>query len=335
MDQEKGPIIPCVYCNHANPASHRFCGLCGKALPDLVKQGPKPGTTVTPIPGAGIGGANRAPQPATPTVSSPPPRPQAPGSRTGTDSPNRDLSYLLHDDHVPPPTNRLPFIVGGLLLAAVAAFFAIRGGGKPAPAATSPAASESAASTPESSTVPESHAPDLSAKSEPPPFESAKTESAKAEPPKPESATAPAEPPAVAPPARAPEPKHTRMPAPVAIAKKPPTPAPRKPSPARQEVAVPQDPPADIASSAAPVTDCDKQVASLRKAAARGDAKARADLGLVYYVGRCVPRDLPTAYHWYALVLRTQPDSPQISAQLEAIWKQMSPAERQLALKPQ
>jgi hypothetical protein len=35
------------------------------------------------------------------------------------------------------------------------------------------------------------------------------------------------------------------------------------------------------------------------------------------------------------LALRTAPDSPQVSAQLEAIWKQMSQAERQLALKAQ
>jgi TPR repeat protein len=55
----------------------------------------------------------------------------------------------------------------------------------------------------------------------------------------------------------------------------------------------------------------------------------------MYYAGRCVPRDLPTAYHWYALALHAEPDNSQVSAQLEAIWKQMSPAERQLALKSQ
>jgi TPR repeat protein len=107
-----------------------------------------------------------------------------------------------------------------------------------------------------------------------------------------------------------------------------------KPSPAK---AAAPEAEADAAadSSATPSGDCEKQLPAMRKAAAHGDAKAKADLGLVYYAGQCVPRDLPTAYHWYALALRTAPDSPQISAQLEAIWKQMSPAERQLALKPQ
>jgi TPR repeat protein len=107
----------------------------------------------------------------------------------------------------------------------------------------------------------------------------------------------------------------------------------KKPSPAKALA-----PEAEAAAADTPATpggDCERQLPAMRKAAARGDAKAKADLGLAYYAGRCVARDLPTSYHWYALALRTAPDSPQISAQLEAIWKQMSPAERQLALKAQ
>src|SRR5271168_4239777 len=109
MVEESGlPLIPCVYCGHPNPAGHRFCGMCGKALPDLVKQ------------------ASRVP---TPPPSPAPVRPAAPVARK--ENPNRDLSYLLDDDHEPPRTSRAPFIVGGLILAAVAAFFFLRGGGKP------------------------------------------------------------------------------------------------------------------------------------------------------------------------------------------------------------
>jgi len=81
-------------------------------------------------------------------------------------------------------------------------------------------------------------------------------------------------------------------------------------------------------------SDCER-VPALRKAADRGDVRARTSLGLVYYSGQCVPRDLPTAYRWYALALHANPDNTQLSAQLEAIWRQMSPAERQLAIRPQ
>jgi len=56
------------------------------------------------------------------------------------------------------------------------------------------------------------------------------------------------------------------------------------------------------------------------QSAARGDAKAKADLGLVYYAGRCVPRDLPTAYHWYALALRT---ATGLAADFGSSWKRL------------
>ena len=328
MDQDKTqhpspPLIPCIYCNHSNPANHRFCGMCSKALPDLVKQAAKATeSTSGPIPGSGIGVAGRTP--AQPQSSPPnqPPSARTPSPAARHDNPNRDLSYLLHDDHVPAKTSRVPFVVGGLLLAAVAGFFALRGGSKTA-AVDAPAAQPSDAAT--------------TANAEPTKTEPAKVEPIKVEPSKvppamiepakvePEKAE-PSE--AARPPAR--EVRH-RSAAPVASAKRAPKPtASRKPSPAKQETAV-----ADDTATAEPGGDCEKQLSKLRQAAARGDAKARAGLGLVYYAGRCVPRDLPTAYRYYALALRTAPDSPQVSAQLEAIWKQMSPAERQLAQKPQ
>src|SRR5882724_3351513 len=163
MDQKydipKGePRIPCVYCSHSNPANFRFCGMCGKALPDLVKQAAKvsEGVSGSPLPGSGIGMAGRpAAQPprhtpsalpsALPTVLPnvqavppvqppvPPPvkpvqhavPPPSPRPVARQENPNRDLSYLLHDDHTPARTNRTPFVVGTLILAAAAGFFAL------------------------------------------------------------------------------------------------------------------------------------------------------------------------------------------------------------------
>jgi hypothetical protein len=262
------------------------------------------------------------------------------------ENPNRDLSYLLRDDHVPARSSRVPFLLGGLVLAAVAVFFFMRGGTKPAPVAGSGTgdATASQAAPPAGA-----DAPPAEAKVEPPKAEAPKAEAPKAEAPKAEPAQAetPADSPkadpekAEIPPAAAATvpANEVRHPAPaVTTARAKPAPRPsrmlKKPSPAKAvapevETAVAED------SSAAPSDDCERQLPAMRKAAEHGDAKAKADLGLVYYAGHCVPRDLPTAYHWYALALRTAPDSPQISAQLEAIWKQMSPAERQLALKPQ
>jgi hypothetical protein len=287
---------------------------------------------------------------ASPPLATPPVR-RAPAPRH--ESPNRDLSYLLHDDdHVPVRPSRMPFVVGGLVLAAVAVFFILRGGGKKTPA-TGAGTGDATASQTAPSAAPDAAPPEAKVeppKAEEPKVESPKAESPKTEPPKTEPAPADAtraEAPGDSPkaeseetensPATAPAPS----PPPPAIAKTHSKPAPpvaraqRKPSPARQQEPAADDPEETTVSPSASGGDCESQLPSLRKAAARGDAKARANLGLVYYAGRCVPRDLPTAYHWYALALRTAPDSPQVSAQLEAIWKQMSQAERQLALKAQ
>src|ERR1700687_77383 len=139
MVQEAGlPQIPCVYCSHPNPPGFRFCGMCGKALPDLVKQASR--------------AAAEVPKPA------PPPPVRTPTIARRTENPNRDLSYLLHDDHEPTPTNRTPFIVGALVLAAVAAFFAMRGGGRPATSGTT--ASETTATAPAETAKTETPAPE-------------------------------------------------------------------------------------------------------------------------------------------------------------------------------
>jgi len=381
MDQETSqPLIPCVFCNHLNTAGHRFCGMCGKALPDPSRKVVKPTipsipgpSSATPLRGIGGGprpepdiparpiapiplesmrpgalGSNPDPHPHPPsqaaappdaTASAIPPRPPAAPSRTShQEDMNRDLSYLLEDTHEPPKPSRLPFILAGLLLAAVAGFFAMRSGSKtptpttdetasvsePAAEKAKPPATESRPKQDKSAAVSEPSATDSGA--------SDNTSRAEPEAKSPETAIDEAKPAAtdaVRPPKTV-APLKTRP----AVAPKPArTAAARKPSPSKQAADPPAEAPESDASVAAS-SDCDK-VPALRKAADRGDIKARTSLGLVYYSGQCVPRDLPTAYRWYALALRANPDNTQLSAQLEAIWKQMSPAERQLAIRPQ
>ena len=73
--------------------------------------------------------------------------------------------------------------------------------------------------------------------------------------------------------------------------------------------------------------DCDRANKDLR-AAARFSAEAQSTLGTMYASGHCVPRDLPTAYSWYARSLHTAPGNSQTQSDLTALWNEMSPAEK-------
>jgi hypothetical protein len=79
--------------------------------------------------------------------------------------------------------------------------------------------------------------------------------------------------------------------------------------------------------------NCDQAVKYLKSASAKGSAKARSAFGTMYATGHCVPRDLPTSYSWFALALRADPNNQILSQDLNAIWNQMTPPERQLATK--
>jgi hypothetical protein len=77
--------------------------------------------------------------------------------------------------------------------------------------------------------------------------------------------------------------------------------------------------------------NCDEAVKDLRAASAKNNAKARSTLGAMYDTGHCVARDLPTSYLWFALALRLDPNNQILQKDLEAVWNQMTPPERQMA----
>jgi localization factor PodJL len=77
--------------------------------------------------------------------------------------------------------------------------------------------------------------------------------------------------------------------------------------------------------------NCDEAVKYLKAASARSNAKARSAFGTMYATGHCVPRDLPTSYLWFALALRVDPNNQILEKDLNAVWNQMTPPERQLA----
>jgi hypothetical protein len=79
--------------------------------------------------------------------------------------------------------------------------------------------------------------------------------------------------------------------------------------------------------------DCDRGLRTLRPAAEQANPGAMISLGALYSTGVCTPRDLPTAYRWFAKALRKQPDNQPLQENLQRLWGQMTQPERQLAIK--
>lgn len=79
--------------------------------------------------------------------------------------------------------------------------------------------------------------------------------------------------------------------------------------------------------------DCDHGLRLLKPAAEQSNPKAMISLGALYSTGTCTPRDLPTAYRWFALALHKQPDNQVLQNDLQKLWSQMTQPERQLAIK--
>jgi len=76
---------------------------------------------------------------------------------------------------------------------------------------------------------------------------------------------------------------------------------------------------------------CARAQRDLFAAAQRSNPKAQSVLGAMYATGHCVNRDLPSAYRWFAKALRQEPGNDRVAQDLQVLWKQMTPAERQAA----
>ncbi len=79
--------------------------------------------------------------------------------------------------------------------------------------------------------------------------------------------------------------------------------------------------------------DCDRGLRLLKPEANRSNPKAMIEMGALYSAGLCTPRDLPTAYRWFALALRKDPENTSVQADLSKLWGEMTQPERQLAIK--
>jgi TPR repeat protein len=78
--------------------------------------------------------------------------------------------------------------------------------------------------------------------------------------------------------------------------------------------------------------DCDRGLQIL-KPAAETNARAMTSMGVMYSTGTCTPRDLPTAYRWFALALHKEPENQALQQDLQSLWGKMTQPERQLAIK--
>jgi len=74
---------------------------------------------------------------------------------------------------------------------------------------------------------------------------------------------------------------------------------------------------------------------NLLAAAKNDNSKAESTLGTMYATGHCVPRDIPLAYRWFARALHADPRNTRLQKDAEIMWNQMTPPERQLALRNQ
>lgn len=79
--------------------------------------------------------------------------------------------------------------------------------------------------------------------------------------------------------------------------------------------------------------NCGRAQKNLLAAAQHSSAKAESLLGAMYATGHCVPRDVPAAYRWFARALHQDPGNTRIARDLEILWKQMTPEERQIAMR--
>ncbi len=79
--------------------------------------------------------------------------------------------------------------------------------------------------------------------------------------------------------------------------------------------------------------DCDHGLRVLKPAANQAIPKAMIQMGALYSAGLCTPRDLPTAYRWFALALRKDPENISVQRDLQKLWGEMTQPERQLAIK--
>ena len=79
--------------------------------------------------------------------------------------------------------------------------------------------------------------------------------------------------------------------------------------------------------------NCERGLHYVKPAADHSNPKAMITMGALYATGHCLSRDLPTAYRFFALALRGDPENAALRQNTERVWKQMTAEERKQAIR--
>jgi hypothetical protein len=331
--------VRCGRCGNENAETNRFCGMCGAGLAGKAEAAAPSSKTSSVISGTSILGLSE-PGPAVDRHR------ETAEARDALQPSSRNLDYLLEDEEEPKRGwGKAILIVAALALAVGFGYMYWNQGGfewltrserKPAATADGSATQAGGASSPSAAATPsESAAPAAAAASAQTPLQDAPPPNSTAQN---IPAQSPADTNATTNATSQPAASDSDKPSPPAEAvpeiKTAARPAPRRPAAAKPAA------PYDVVSEAERYIygrgarqDCDHGMRLLKRAAEQSNPKAMISMGALYSTGTCTPRDLPTAYRWFALALHKQPDNQALQNDLKNLWEKMTQPERQLAIK--
>jgi zinc-ribbon domain len=350
--------IRCPKCGYSNDAEFRFCGMCGVPLnrqyDEPVRPKPVPAPQVKETVASSAFDAPTAPVRRVYAEERPlPPLPRSQsqeyepvngpsflGLAPGGTSTESTPQYLFEDDE---PNRRGKFLIGLVLLLTIGGglFWQWQHEGYPWNPAPKPVTSSVGGETTESMPAPSVDSSQLPAAVTPEPAKSESSAAATPEASKPEEKSVDNSSPAAASTATPspssdeakPEPKVAKAVVPPAVIR-----------PKRETVKPAPEPVPDpsealfiegqkyLYGSGVP-EDCVRARAKLIAAAGQSNAKAQSTVATMYATGHCLPRNLPSAYHWFAMALHNDRDNGRLERDLEVIWSQMTAEEKELALK--
>ncbi len=343
----------CPYCGNENPGDHRFCGMCGRPLVETRAEPP-----ATPV--------ARDPEPSAPA-------PAYTGGMFNLGAPSdkgRDLDYLLEDDEEHKSNAGLILLtIVALALVVGLGWLRWRNGGfpylksltsssQPKPATPTDSAAQPPANSeqpnPAQGLAPQPPTPATDAASQPsatpaiPPAADTTTPPAgstasptssgagSAPPPDPNAAAASAPP-------TTHESTNEEAPdnSPPATETATPPRAPAKPKPVAKPAPKPASKPTDpvvigehyLYGSQGFPQNCERGLRYVKPAADHSNPKAMITMGALYATGHCLSRDLPTAYRFFALALRGDPENAALRQNTERVWGQMTAEERKQAIR--
>jgi hypothetical protein len=317
-------LVKCEKCGYENFPQHRFCGMCAAPLPLPTASGIR---------------ANPEPRP-------PAPRPisrAAPAAVEREPSSARNLSYLLEDES-PPSHGGKYFLALLLLLVALGIVGWHWRGDWSALIARLSAGAPSNSSAPATVTPPSDTVPPASAKAgatQPAAGTADQTPAMQTQPPPAAGAVDSSQVDQAQPSNSSPQNDSAAVPSdnsgeaatpPVAARKAPKTRAQSAPPASTQAAELEAEGEKYLYGNGVP-ENCTRARTNLLAAAQHSNAQAESVLGTMYATGHCATRDLPTAYRWFSRSLRKDPSNTRIEQDLKVLWNQMTPGERQLALR--